>query len=82
MDIDKLYPYRYNQCLGGGSVLLDSRQADCYKAITALGMDEKVIEKLIHRFCRALSKWLELIDNSFLPDGQKRQYKKSSCAAW
>ena len=57
-------------------------KADCYKAITASGVDEKVIEKLIHRFCRALSKWLELIDNSFLPDGQKRQYKKSSCAAW
>lgn len=57
-------------------------KADCYKAITALGMDEKVIENLARHFSRALPEWLELIDNSFLPNGQKKQYKKSSCAAW
>ena len=56
-------------------------KADCYKAITALGMDEKVIENLARHFSRALPEWFGLIDN-FLPDGQKRQYKKSSCAAW
>ena len=49
--------------------------ADYYKA-------EKVIENLTRRFSRALPKWFELIDHSFLPDDQKRQYKKSSCAAW
>ncbi len=65
MDIDKLYPYRYNQCLGGGGVLLDSRQADCYKAITALGMDEKVIENLARHFSCALPEWFELIDIFF-----------------
>lgn len=57
-------------------------KADCYKAITASGVDEKVIENLARRFSRALPKWFELIDHSFLPDDQKRRYKKSSCAAW
>ena len=41
------------------------RKVDFYKAITASGVDEKVIENLARRFSRALPKWFELIDNSF-----------------
>lgn len=52
------------------------RKVDFYKAITASGVDEKVIENLSRRFSRALPKWFELIDNSFLPDDMKRQYKQ------
>lgn len=44
---------------------MDSRQADCYKAITALGMDEKVIENLARHFSCALPEWFELIDIFF-----------------
>ena len=51
------------------------RKTDFYKAITASGVDEKVIENLSRRFSRALPKWFELIDNSFLPDDMKKQYK-------
>ena len=40
------------------------------------GVEEKVIENLARRFSRALPKWFELIDQSFLPDDMKRQYKK------
>lgn len=52
------------------------RKVDFYKAITASGVDEKVIENLSRRFSRALPKWFELIDNSFLPDDMKKQYKQ------
>ena len=52
------------------------RKVDFYKAITASGVDEKVIENLSRRFSRALPKWFELIDNSLLPDDMKRQYKQ------
>lgn len=52
------------------------RKTDFYKAITASGVEEKVIENLARRFSRALPKWFELIDHSFLPDDMKRQYKK------
>ena len=52
------------------------RKTDFYKAITASGVDEKVIENLSRRFSRALPKWFELIDNSFLPDDMKKQYKQ------
>ena len=52
------------------------RKMDFYKAITASGVEEKVIENLARRFSRALPKWFELIDQSFLPDDMKRQYKK------
>ena len=51
-------------------------KTDFYKAITASGVDEKVIENLSRRFSRALPKWFELIDNSFLPDDMKKQYKQ------
>lgn len=52
------------------------RKMDFYKAITASGVEEKVIENLARRFSRALPKWFGLIDQSFLPDDMKRQYKK------
>lgn len=52
------------------------RKVDFYKAITSSGVDEKVIENLARRFSRALPKWIDLIDNSFLPDDMKKQYKQ------
>ena len=51
------------------------RKADFYKAITASGVDEKVIEKLSRKFGRALPKWFELIDRSFLPEDMRRSFK-------
>lgn len=51
------------------------RKADFHKAITASGVDEKVIENLSRKFGRVLPKWFELIDRSFLPDDLRRSYK-------
>lgn len=51
------------------------RKADFHKAITASGVDEKVIENMARKFGRALPKWFELIDRSFLPDDLRRRYK-------
>ena len=39
------------------------------------GIDEKVIEKLSRKFGRALPKWFELIDRSFLPEDMRRSFK-------
>lgn len=51
------------------------RKADFYKAITASGVDEKVIENIARKFGRVLPKWFEIIDRSFLPDGMRRSLK-------
>ena len=51
------------------------RKSDFYKAITASGVDEKVIENIARKFGRALPKWFELIDRSFLPDDLRRGLK-------
>lgn len=51
------------------------RKADFIKSITALGVDEKVIDNMARRFGRVLPKWFELIDRSFLPEDLCRAYK-------
>lgn len=51
------------------------RKSDFYKAITASGVDEKVIENIARKFGRALPKWFELVDRSFLPDDLRRGLK-------
>ncbi len=39
-------------------------------------MDEKVIDNLFKKFIKAIPKWNEWIDTSFLPDGMKSRYKE------
>lgn len=51
------------------------RRSDFIKSITASGIDEKVIDNMAKRFSRAITKWFEIIDRSFIPDDMKRQYK-------
>ncbi len=50
-------------------------RSDFIKSITASGIDEKVIDNMAKRFSRAITKWFEIIDRSFVPDDMKRQYK-------
>lgn len=51
------------------------RKSDFMKSITASGIEEKVIDNMARRFGRVLPKWFDLIDNSFLPDDMRHQYK-------
>ena len=51
------------------------RRSDFIKAITASGVDEKVIDNMARKFGKALPKWFELIDRSFLPSDLSRAYK-------
>ena len=44
--------------------------------MTASGMDEKVIDNLLKKFIKAIPKWNEWIDVSFLPDEMKGKYKE------
>jgi serine/threonine-protein kinase HipA len=39
-------------------------------------VNEKVLDNIAKKFRKALIKWLDLIDISFLPDDFKRQYKR------
>ncbi|WP_285828041.1 HipA domain-containing protein, partial [Bacteroides acidifaciens] len=51
------------------------RRSDFVQAMTASGMDEKVIDNLFKKFIKAIPKWGEWIDVSFLPDEMKSKYK-------
>ena len=51
------------------------RRNDFVQAMTASGMDEKVIDNLFKKFIKATPKWDEWIDVSFLPDEMKGKYK-------
>ncbi len=51
------------------------RRNDFMQAMTASGMDEKVIDNLFKKFIKAIPKWDEWIDVSFLPDEMKNEYK-------
>ncbi len=51
------------------------RRSDFVQAMTASGMDEKVIDNLFKKFIKAIPKWDEWIDVSFLPDEMKNEYK-------
>ena len=51
------------------------RRSDFIKSITASGVDEKVIDNMAKKFGKALPKWFELIDRSFLPGDLSRAYK-------
>lgn len=52
------------------------RRSDFEKSIIALGVNEKVLDNIAKKFRKALMKWIELIEASFLPDDFKRQYKR------
>ena len=52
------------------------RRSDFIKSITSSGISEKVIDNIAKKFRKSVSKWLELIDCSFLPDDMKRSYKR------
>ncbi|MDE6569981.1 MAG: HipA domain-containing protein [Alistipes sp.] len=51
------------------------RRSDFVQAMTASGMDEKVIDNLFKKFINAIPTWNEWIDVSFLPDEMKGKYK-------
>ena len=51
------------------------RRSDFVQAMTASGMDEKVIDNLFKKFIKAIPKWGEWIDVSFLPNEMKGKYK-------
>lgn len=51
------------------------RRSDFVQAMTASGMDEKVIDNLFKKFIKAIPKWDEWIDVSFLPNEMKSKYK-------
>ena len=52
------------------------KRTDFEKAMTASGLNEKVIQNMANKFGKAISKWIDLIDNSFLPNDMKREYKR------
>lgn len=52
------------------------RRSDFVKAMSVSGISEKVIDNLAKKFRRAIPKWLDLIDSSFLPKDMKRDYKR------
>lgn len=52
------------------------KRSDFEKAMTASGLSEKVIQNMANKFGKAISKWIDLIDNSFLPNDMKREYKR------
>ncbi|MCM1218773.1 MAG: HipA domain-containing protein [Lachnospiraceae bacterium] len=51
------------------------RRDDFVQAMTASGMDEKVINNLFKKFAKAIPKWNEWIDVSFLSNEMKNEYK-------
>lgn len=52
------------------------KRSDFEKAMTASGLNEKVIQNMANKFGKAISKWIDRIDNSFLPNDMKREYKR------
>lgn len=52
------------------------KRSDFEKAMTASGLSKKVIQNMANKFGKAISKWIDLIDDSFLPNDMKRDYKR------
>ena len=50
------------------------KRADFEKAMHDSGMDDKAIAKLFSRFAKAIPKWHELIEGSFLPPDLQQAY--------
>ena len=52
------------------------QRKDFEKAMLASGLTVKVIENMARKFSKAIARWLDIIDASFLPGDMKRQYKR------
>lgn len=52
------------------------RRGDFEKSMLSSGISEKVMANMEKKFQKALPKWIELIDTSFLPEEKKREYKR------
>lgn len=51
------------------------KRIDFETAMRASGMDDKAIVKLFNKFSKAIPKWYQIIEESFLPDDVKLAYK-------
>ncbi len=51
-------------------------RSDFETAMVASGLNEKVVSNIFNKFEKAVSKWHEIIDDSFLSDKLKTAYKK------
>lgn len=51
------------------------KQNDFVSAMTASGLEEKVIQNIFAKFQKVASKWFDFIDISFLPEDMKEGYK-------
>lgn len=51
------------------------KKQDFLAAMTTLKVNEKQQENIFNKMTKALPKWMELIDRSFMSDGFKKQYK-------
>ena len=52
------------------------KRSDFETAMRDSGMDEKAITNLFNKFFKAIPKWHGLIEESFLPDNIKSDYRK------
>lgn len=52
------------------------KRSDFEIAMTKSGLENKIIERLFAKFEKATSKWIEVIDISFLPNQMKENYKQ------
>lgn len=53
------------------------KKQDFLAAMTTLKVNEKQQENIFNKMTKALPKWMELIDRSFMSDGFKKQYKST-----
>ncbi len=52
------------------------QRKDFENAMLASGLSEKVIENMARKFRKAVAKWLDIIDSSFLPADMRKEYKR------
>lgn len=52
------------------------KRSDFETAMRDSGMDEKAISNLFNKFSKAIPKWHDLIEDSFLSDKMKQAYRK------
>lgn len=52
------------------------QRKDFEKAMLASGLNEKVIDNMSRKFRKAIAKWLDIIDRSFLPTDMQKEYKR------
>ena len=55
------------------------KKTDFVKAMSASGLDAKVIDNIFCKFQKVQKKWMEFIDISFLPDEMKSRYRQLIC---